>query len=186
MGLVWWLSRETCKPEEPSPIPGPTVEREKSTPQSPLTSMHVHTNNKVVYKSKKQKQVKYMKRKLLRKMAAHSPMERAQCEHGQAREAVLDFPLVLFLTQVPMKLKLASSIPCSWGWPRIPNPSASQVRGWQACATISSSSQEGWQRPGAQNWERGRQRRFHTWSVRHHQKPRRQFLKWADCFHTIF
>lgn len=152
MGLMWWLSRENCKPEEPSPIPGPTVEREKTTPQSsPLTSMHVHTNNKVVYKSEKQKQVKCMKRKLLRKMVAHNPMERAQREHGQAREAVLDFPLVLFLTQVPMKLKLASSIPCRWRLPRIPNPSASQVRGWQACATISSS-QEGWQRPGAQNW----------------------------------
>lgn len=38
---------------------------------------------------------------------AHNPTERAQCEHGQAREAVLDFPLVLFLAQVPMKLKLA-------------------------------------------------------------------------------
>lgn len=72
--------------------------------------MHVHTNNKVVYKRKKQ--VKYIKRKLLRKMVAHNPMEGAQCEHGQAREAVLDFPLVLFLTQVLMKLKLAPGIPC--------------------------------------------------------------------------
>lgn len=172
MGLMWWLSRENCKPDEPSPIPDPQWRewttpqsspltswvqsrvpqwKERTTPQrSPLASMMCTQIVKWFTKVKNKNRWNAWK-ETSKKNGGPQPHGKGSVWARPAREAVLDFPLVLFLAQVPMKLKLTLGISCRWGLPRIPNPSASQVRGWQACATISSISQEGWQRPGAQN-----------------------------------